>query len=153
MRLSALAIAVVAVSGPTIANHVEGRAARHTWSITKFSFCRGEISYKYSFDVKGDANGNTPAFFGTCIGTNGKVYLQCTSNPSGRQDFNLFAKTEITTATKDATDGVPKVTIETEYIGNGCKYTRTGSKTVSDATCASEQGSKFKIAPKDSAVC
>ena len=146
MRFSALAVAVAALSGPTIANPIEGRAASPDWSITKFSFCRGDSSYKYSFNVQGGADAHTPAFFGTCIGTNGHVYLQCTSNPTGDQNFNLFAKTKII-------NGVPRVKIETWYIANGCRYTRDGSYTNSDATCASKKGNKFTITPTDSTTC
>lgn len=143
MRLSAiLATAIVAVSGSPVASpDVEG-----LWTISKFSFCRGDNTYNYSFNIKGTANGKTPAFSGTCAGTNGKVYLLCDFTPPAGANLNVFAETVIK-------NGNPEVSLMTWHVQDGCRYTGKGSIIIDDATCASNSGDKYRIAPANSKLC
>lgn len=154
MQLLTLALATSSLLGSALAVPLEARGGYH-WSVTQWSFSRGEDSYDYSFMVSGPASKQAPGFVATCSGeTQQGGYKQCSILPPGPQKNipNIYAKVKVVTDPNDPNDSIPRVFVKETWNRKGCEYTQIGQ---SDATenSGSTSGSKFSIYPKISAVC
>lgn len=157
MRLTTLPLAVIgtALASPSPEPLPAATAPTpYTWSVTKWSFCRGATAYDYSITVTGATNGGTPAFTAKCSGTQKGSYKPCSVlSVNGAPVPNVDANVNIVVDPKNPNDSIPRVFVRTTYTDTqGCSYTSTGFYDAA-GNCGSSTGSRFKIAPKDTAVC
>ena len=144
------AFAIAALAGSSVAAPAATNTS-YQWSITKWSFCRGQSAYDYSFTVKGGVNGDTPAFKATCSGTQQGGYKAC--DVTSGDAVYVSANVNIVVDPNNPNDSIPRVFVKTNYVdAESCRYTSIGHH---DATgnCGATTGRKFSIEPKDTAVC
>lgn len=154
MQLLTLALAASGLIGSSLAQPLEARSD-YQWSVTQWSFSRGEDAYDYNFKVSGPQAGKTPGFVATCSGeTQQGGYKQCSILPTGGHSAipSVYAKVQIVTDPNDPNDSIPRVFVKETWTKQGCEYTQIGHHDATENS-GSTSGRKFPIFPKASAVC
>ena len=154
MQYTTIAVALFGLLGSSMAAPTADAADDYSWSVTKWSFSRGQTAYDYSFSVSGPQDGKTPGFTATCSGTQKGGYKECSILPVGTASAvpTVYANVNIVTDPNDPNDTIPRVFVKETWTRNGCSYTQVGHH---DATLnsGSRKGRKFPIFPLASAVC
>jgi hypothetical protein len=153
MQFFTTALAAAAIFGSSLAVPLV-EAEDYQWSVTQWSFLRGQNAYDYSLKVKGAKNGETPKFTAFCEGTQKGGYKECVvSSINGAKVPQVYANVNIVTDPNDPNDNIPRVFVKTTFTNEeGCIFTSIGHHDATIST-GTGKGSKFPIFPKDTAIC
>ncbi|KAK5165918.1 uncharacterized protein LTR77_008842 [Saxophila tyrrhenica] len=149
MQLLPLALTAATLLTHALANPLAAAAPAYKWSVTKWSFTRGQAAYDYSFTISGAAHGAIPAFKASCTGTQTGGFRDCTILSDNPVPPTVSANVNIVQDPENPNDNIPRVFVRVEFVDDeDCRYNDAGNHYVSLAP------KRFKIdAKKSTAIC